>query len=176
MGPLSLMERTIVRLSNAQETAVLRARSLTGSGCQAKCRRPACLRRGIIRAVPQRGRLLRDRSIAVRANRSGLCNLPGRSAKGARQHSEQARRKWRPSALLDRLRPVRGAQATNRDIDFWISMFQREGRLAKGKLKTADICTGQAKPKSIERGDERDEHHKRRRGHHTRPLEILHPR
>ncbi|MER9356315.1 hypothetical protein NKI61_24005 [Mesorhizobium sp. M0514] len=31
------------------------------------------------------------------------------------------------------------ARYTNRDIDFWVSMFQRDGRLAKGKLKAADI-------------------------------------
>ncbi|MEI9431826.1 ABC transporter substrate-binding protein [Mesorhizobium sp. Cs1299R1N3] len=32
-----------------------------------------------------------------------------------------------------------GAQATDRDIDFWISVLERDGRLAKGKLKAADI-------------------------------------
>ena len=32
-----------------------------------------------------------------------------------------------------------GAQATDRDIDFWVAVLERDGRLAKGKLKAADI-------------------------------------
>ncbi|GLR45685.1 sulfonate ABC transporter substrate-binding protein [Mesorhizobium amorphae] len=31
------------------------------------------------------------------------------------------------------------AQATDRDIDFWVSILERDGRLGKGKLKAADI-------------------------------------
>ncbi|MER9712543.1 ABC transporter substrate-binding protein [Mesorhizobium sp. M0174] len=32
-----------------------------------------------------------------------------------------------------------GAKATDRDIDFWVSVLERDGRLPKGKLKAADI-------------------------------------
>ncbi|MER9049499.1 ABC transporter substrate-binding protein [Mesorhizobium sp. M0923] len=32
-----------------------------------------------------------------------------------------------------------GAKATDRDIDFWVSVLERDGRLPKGKLKATDI-------------------------------------
>jgi ABC-type nitrate/sulfonate/bicarbonate transport system substrate-binding protein len=32
-----------------------------------------------------------------------------------------------------------GARAEDRDIDFWVSILERDGRLAKGKLKATDI-------------------------------------
>ncbi len=35
------------------------------------------------------------------------------------------------------LRP--GAQATDRDIGFWIEVLEREGKLPKGKFKVADL-------------------------------------
>ena len=31
------------------------------------------------------------------------------------------------------------AAVTNRDVDFWVSILERDGRLPKGKIKGADI-------------------------------------
>ncbi|MBZ9958905.1 MULTISPECIES: ABC transporter substrate-binding protein [unclassified Mesorhizobium] len=89
----------------------------------------------------------------IAANRDAAKNLVEQSARAAdwsRQNPDEARkvlaeildkrgengelaRYWTGFGLREK------AVATDRDIDFWVAVLERDGRLPKGKLKAADI-------------------------------------